>query len=434
MARLAINGGPKVRTELFPSQNTYDDAELKAVERVMKRGRLSWYRGNGTTDFYGGPEIRALETEWQERFNVKHAICCNSATSGLHIATGAIGMDNYDKVIVSPYSMTCSATIPLAWGACPVFADVESDYFCIDYASVKDHILGASAIIAVSLFGQPFDPRLKEFKVPIIEDAAQALNSIYIDPQGKLHYAGTLGDIGVYSFNFGKHLTCGEGGMIVTNNDDLALRCRLIMNHGESVIHDCTTNNENGIINPFLRKTLPSFIFGFNLRMTEIQAAIIREQLKKLPQLVIKRKINANMLRNSIDEIPPIKNALIREGCYHSYYALPFLWDKELADGLHRDVFINAVKAELTPRIGRDTEGVPIGCGYITPIYKMPVFSGYPNEDIDQIEEYPNVEELWKNKLFLTLYHAPNSTKEDMQDVIDAFEKVWEHKNELRRE
>lgn len=415
MSKLAINGGPKVRNTLFPSQNTYGREEMGAVARVMNGGRLSWYRGNGTDDFYGGPEIRYLEEEWCKKWGVKHAICCNSATSGIHIALGALGIGRGDVVIVSPYSMTCSATMPLAWGATPIFADVEPDHFCIDPRSVEEIIKSrkdVKAIIAVSLFGQPFDPALRNLQIPIIEDAAQALGAKFTDENGIIKYAGTLGDIGVYSFNFGKHITCGEGGMIVTNNDRYANRCRLIMNHGESVINDqnAQTNRD---------------LFGFNLRMTEIQAAIVTAQLEKFDRLLQYRLTNVKKLKSGLSDIPAITMCQPRDNCTHSYYALPFLWDSEEANGLHRDIFIEAVKAELTPRQGRDTEGVPIGCGYIKPIYQMPIFERYTCQ-------HPIVESLWKDKLFLTLYHAPNSAPRDIWDVVEAFQKVWKYRDELR--
>ncbi len=432
MSKLALFGGPKVRSSLFPSQNTYDHNELTAVKGVMESGRLSHYRGNWGEGLYGGPEIQTLELEWSKRFNVRHAICCNSATSGLHIALGALGINPGDEVIVSPYSMTCSATMPLAWGAVPVFADVEKDCFCLDYDSVLARITEkTAAIIAVSLFGQPFDPRLRELGIPIIEDAAQALGSkvitaptIQLDANGlktfeQSIHAGNLGDIGVYSFNYGKHLTCGEGGMVVTNDDELAFRCRLIMNHGEAVINDIKDRaSDLYVYDPTM--------FGFNLRMTELQAAIIRAQLRKLDHLLGRRIKNAVFLQHELGEIPAIAISPVRDNCTHTYYALPFLWDSEKANGLHRDYYIKAVKAELTPRQDRDREDVQIGCGYIKPIYCMPIF----NHNIVP-SPYPNVEKLWRDELFLTLYHAPNSTVEDMLIVADAFIKVWENREEL---
>jgi dTDP-4-amino-4,6-dideoxygalactose transaminase len=422
-SELAINGGPKVRELPFPSQNTYGAEETNAVARVVKGGRLSWYRGNWGPGFYGGPEIQGLEEAWCSRFNVNYAICCNSATSGLFIALGALDICLGSSVIVTPYSMTCSATMPLAWGAEAIFADVEKDCFCLEYEFVKrllEYIRPRpKAIVAVSLFGQPFDPRLREFGIPIIEDAAQALGSIVMR-NGRGVHAGNLGDIGVYSFNYGKHLTCGEGGMIVTNDDDLAMKCRLLMNHSESVLNDMSDLSDS------ITRALPPMSFGpgFNLRMTEIQAAIIREQLKKFPLLLAQRLRNAAYLNERLGTIPAITPVPVREGCSHTYYALPYLWDSNRAEGLHRDKFIAAVKAELAPRQDRDGEGIQIACGYTKPIYRMPIF----NKDL----ALHNVESLWKNRLFLTLYHAPTSTLEDTEDVAKAFHKVWDHRKELK--
>lgn len=426
-SKLALFGGPKVREHLFPSQNTYGTEEMQAVTRVMKEGRLSGYRANWGLCFYGGPEIKALEKEWAARFNTKHAIACNSATSGLFIACGAVDVTG-KEVIVSPYSMTCSATMPLAWGGIPVFADVEEDCFCLDPVSVEAAVTeNTKAIIAVSLFGQVYDPKINEiakhYGLMVIEDAAQAPGAKCYDSSPSndclvdLRYAGTLGHIGVYSFNFGKHMNCGEGGIIVTDNDELAFRCRLLMNHGESIQND---QPEDIVHWPGL--------FGFNLRLTEICAAIIREQLKKFDVLLHQRLKNVEFLNSELQRIPAITPAKIRQNCTHTYYVAAYHWDKEKADGLYRDKFIEAVKAELSSREGRDEEGCPIGCGYIKPINQMSVFQsrGYSGKG-----SLPIVERLYEEDLFLTLLHAPNSTIEDIQDVSAAFHKVWENRKEL---
>ena len=179
MKQLAINGGPKVRTELFPSQNTFDNYELIAAMKTINTGRLSNYRANWTEDFYGGPRIKELEKNWSNKFGSKYSIAVNSATSGLIAACGAIGLQPGDEVIVTPWSMTCSATAPMIFGALPVFADIEEDYFCLDPEDVKRKITKKTkAIIIVSLFGQPYNQKIndiaKEHDLYVIEDAAQA--------------------------------------------------------------------------------------------------------------------------------------------------------------------------------------------------------------------------------------------------------------------
>ncbi|MBU2685619.1 MAG: DegT/DnrJ/EryC1/StrS family aminotransferase [Gammaproteobacteria bacterium] len=459
MSKLALFGGTPIREYLFPSQNTMDQREIDAVIEVMKRGRLSGYRGNWCPEFMGGPSVQQLEKEWQKRFNIKHAISVNSATSGLHVACGAIGLKQGDEVIVTPYSMTCSATAPMIYGATPIFADIEKDYFCLNPDSIEERITpNTKAIIVVSLFGQPYDIRINEIakkhNLIVIEDAAQAVGSMTWEYEtiiasglqmqtrkdGCTKYAGTLGDIAVYSFNYGKHMTCGEGGMLVTNNDNLALHCQLIRNHAEAIIngmpdlpifHHCFENKKTGID---IEVSLIKNLIGFNMRMTELQAVIVSEQLKKFDELQAQRLINVCLLNGALSTIPAIEIGKIRPDCTHTYYVLPYQWNSEKADGSHRDRFIEAVKAELTEREGREGEGVPIGCGYIKPLYLMPLFQ---NNRFHFILNYrkgscPVCEDLWKDRLFLTLYQAPNSTQEDMQDVAEAFLKVWEYRSELK--
>lgn len=418
--RLAINGGIPVRSKRFPNQNTMGIEEKEAVLRVLETGRLSGYRANKGPHFRGGPEVQKLEEAFCEKFGASHAIACNSATSGLFIAYYAVkslmkfNRISHSKTYVTPWSMTCSATIPTWFNDDPVFCDIEKDYFCIDYETYRKKIgvLGGTSIaIAVSLFGQPYDQAINHIDGYVIEDAAQAIGSYYMNEYKE--YAGTIGDIGVFSLNFGKHITNGESGIILTDNDDLAIRCRLIMNHAESVIND----------DPNIIKD--HSLVGLNLRTTELQAAVGRVQLSKFDSLLIKRIRNVNYLQQRLKDIPPISNVKERPGTVHSFYVLPFLYDNKKADGVHRDVFINAVKAELPERKGRDGEGTPISCGYIKPLYRLPLFN-------IQKSICPNVETLWRDDLFLTLIHSPNSTIEDMKDVADAFEKVYNNLDELK--
>jgi dTDP-4-amino-4,6-dideoxygalactose transaminase len=326
--------------------------EREAVLRVMEKGILSGYRGSWGDWFYGGEEIKALEKEWAEYFHVKHAIACNSATSGLWLACAAIGLKpwvwnsktrNYhpevQEVIVSPYSMTCSASMPLHFGANPVFADIEEDYFCLDPASVESKITPyTKAIIAVDLFGQPYDADAinyiaQKHNIPVIEDAAQACGAKY---KGK--YAGTLGDIGVFSLNCHKHIQCGEGGVVVTDDNNLAFKIRLAMNHSEAVINDmCRIHDPDAKWDtiPFVN------LVGLNLRMTELSAAIAREQLKKLDSILAIYQENAKYF--------PVK---VRPECTSAFY---------------KYAYTEVVKKKMPDKFNFKQH-------YITPIYKMPFF------------------------------------------------------------
>jgi dTDP-4-amino-4,6-dideoxygalactose transaminase len=402
--------------------------------RVLDSGKLTGFMGNFGPAFYGGKEVRSLEEEWCAKFNVRHSIACNSATSGLHIACGAVGMDDASAgdAIVSPFSMTCSATAPMYWRQGVRFADIERDYYCISADSVRDHIKGSfakfSAVIPVSLFGQPYDADafrtmlkvnedLTGKKIYVIEDAAQALGSTL---NGK--YAGTLGDIGVYSFNLGKHLTAGEGGMIVTDDDELAFRCRLLMNHAEAVVNDMDRKNA-----PEYDATKYARLYGFNLRLPEISAAIVRVQLAKHDELLRLRTDNVNYLVNKLKDIPYLEMPKVREGCTHSYYVLPlkYVYDENYGPISHRDKYITAVKAELQPVKDRESEGVTVGTGYIRPISAMPLFGR-------SMDETPECKRQYMDELIIIhRMFGPNASHRDLNDIANAFEKCWENRAEL---
>jgi len=309
--------------------------EKLAVTRVMESGILSGYRGSWGDYFFGGEEVKALETEWAAKFNVKHAIACNSATSGLWLACAAAGIKAGDDVIVSPYTMTCSASMPLHFGAVPVFADVEPDYFCLDADDIERKItVETKAIIVVDLFGMPYDADkinaiAKKHNIIVIEDAAQACGATH-----KGRHAGTLGDIGVFSLNVHKHIQCGEGGIVVTDNDDLAWRIRLAMNHGEAVENDLQPPYQN--------------IAGMNMRMTELSAAIAREQLKKLDDILEVYRVYANYF--------PVK---ITPGCESAFYR--YAWRD-------KDLDISLIKWAV------ERKTFNVKHHYIKPIFQMPLF------------------------------------------------------------
>lgn len=420
---LAINGGKKVRTTPFPKQITIGEEEKNAVMRVLNSKRLSAYRGCWLPNFWGGPEIQALVEEFKEKMGVKYAIPCNSCTSGIQIALGAVGVEN-EYVFVTPWSMSCSASAPYIWGGRPIFVDIDKNYYMLDPLSILDQLqkFKAKAIIMVDLFGQPYNGELintiaKGLNIKIIEDAAQAIGSTY---KGK--YAGTLGDIGVYSFTQGKHLTAGEGGMIVTDNEELAMKCQLIMNHSEAVIHDIPKETQDNYTKDDFHQ-----IPGYNMRMTEIQAAILREQLKKLDKFVAHRRSVATYLENTLTELPFIISSPERENCKHSYYVQAFKFDANKA-GIHRNKFIDAVRAELMPETGRETEGVPIGSGYIDPLCNFPLFTSRGVLG----SHCPNAHDLYRDELFLHRLCGFDMEEEDLYDVTNAFYKVAENIKELK--
>lgn len=429
MGKLAINGGKKIRTELFPPYSIIGEEEERAAVRVIRSGVLSKFLGCWDEDFYGGPEVRALEQEWADYFGARFAISVNSATSGLYCAVGAAGVEPGDEVIVSPYTMCASATAPLIFNAVPVFADIEEDFFCLNSDSIKSRITSKTrAIIVVNIFGQPYDRErindlASEHNLIVIEDNAQGPGAMY---DGR--FAGTLGNIGVFSLNYHKHIHCGEGGIVVTDDPELAERVRLIRNHAEAVVGSRGYSNLCNMV-------------GFNMRMTEIEAAIAREQLKKLKDLVDERIDNVDYLNKKFSKLPSVDTVRVREKCKHVYYLHPLLY--RLNDTLRRERYIEAVCAELMPTKNREGEGVRVEYGYTKPLYFQPIFQnkmaygkkGYPFSltDVDYSEGLcPVCERMYSDELIIHDLMRPGMSNKDLNDVYDAFEKVYENIDELR--
>lgn len=416
MGVLAINGGKKVRTELFPAYRVIGKEEEEAVAGVIRSGILSKYLGCWADDFYGGPQVQEMEKEWTEFYGVKHAVSMNSATSALYCAAGAVGLNPGDEVIVSPYTMCASATAPLIYNAVPVFADLEYDYYCLDPNDIERKITDKTkAIIAVDILGQPYDADrinriAKKHGLYVIEDNAQGPLATY---HGR--YAGTLGDIGVFSLNYHKHIHCGEGGIAVTNDDRLAERMRLIRNHAEAVVGGKGVTDLNNMI-------------GFNYRMTEIEAAITREQLKKLRWLVEERRKNVAYLEDQLSDISFLTMPKVREGCEHSYYVHALKYHEEMA-GVSREKFVEAIQAELMPIELREAEGVKINLGYTKPLYKLPL---YQQQKRYQNPECPVCDKVCASETIFHELMRPFMTKKDLDDVVMAFHKVAENLDELR--
>jgi len=235
--------------------------------------------------------------------------------------------------------MCASATAILVWNAIPVFADIEDQTFNLDPNSIEKNITPyTKAIIVTNIFGHA--AKLKEIKaiakkhkLKVIEDNAQAPGALY-DGQ----YAGTIGDIGVFSLNYHKHIHTGEGGMCVTNDDQLAERMQLIRNHAEAVVEGKGVKNLTNMI-------------GFNFRMGEIEATIGIEQLKKLPTLIAEKVEWAEIISNGLEGLVGLKTPFVDKNCTHVYYAYPLLVNKDHT-GVSRENIFNALTAEGVPAMG----------------------------------------------------------------------------------
>ena len=238
-----LRNEPSLQT--FSTVDNLAKSYVNAVKKIVESGILSQYLGEWDADFYGGPQVREFEERWSDYFKIKNSIAVNSCTSGLIIALGAIDLQPGDEVIVSPWTMSASATAILVWNAIPVFADIEDETFNLDPVSIEKNITPyTKAIVVTNIFGHPASlyeimAIAKKYKLKVIEDNAQAPGALYHDK-----YTGCVSDIGVFSLNYHKHIHTGEGGMCVTNNDELAERMLLIRNHAEAVSNGCRSCQE----------------------------------------------------------------------------------------------------------------------------------------------------------------------------------------------
>jgi perosamine synthetase len=412
--QLALRGGEPVRSLAFPPPPPLGDAERRAVAEVLDSGVLSAFVGAWGKDFGGGPRVRSLERAWTERFEVRHAVAMNSATSALNAATAAAGVGPGDEVIVSPYTMSASAVCALVHGATPVFADIDPDTFGLDPESVRARVTPRTkAIVAVDILGLAagMDAILAiaaEHGLTVIEDAAQAPGATY---HGR--NAGTLGHIGVFSLNCHKTIQCGEGGVAVTDDDRLAERLALARNHGEAVVDAMGSDAAD--------------VLGFNYRMGELEAAIAEQQLARLEELTAPRIAHADRLSDRLSGLEGVRTPLVPEGARHVYYLYALRLD-EAALGVSRARFAEALRAE----------GIPVTEGYGPPLYRQALYQrrAVPALRGEHAPDYadglcPVCERMSDHEVIVhPLIHAGLSDS-DVDDVAAAIVKVHARRADL---
>lgn len=312
---LAYFGGKKTIDKPLKRYNSIGKEEMAAVQSVIASGVLSSYVASWGNDFLGGPQVQQLEAEAQRLFNVEHAIAVNSWTSGLICAIGALDVSPGDEIIVTPWTMSATVAAILHWGCIPIFADIDVNTFMLDSHSVENKITEKTkAILSADIFGQSDNyfalRKLADaHNLKIVSDTAQAPLA-----HTKHGFAGTISDIGGISLNYHKHIHCGEGGIIFTKDAELALRMKLIRNHAESCVGDAGLTNLGNMI-------------GYNFRLGEMESAIAREQLKKLPKIVKRRQEIADKITRNLCSYDGLKVPKPVSGNEHVYYVYPILID-----------------------------------------------------------------------------------------------------------
>jgi dTDP-4-amino-4,6-dideoxygalactose transaminase len=347
-----------------------DEAEIEAVTEVIRSGIIA-----------EGPRVAEFEQKFADYTGAEYAVAVNSGTAALHAALLAHGIGKGDEVITSSFSFIATANSVLFTGARPVFADIKSDTFNLDPQLIEDKITPATkAIMPVHLYGHPADMGAisdiaEDHNLILIEDACQAHGASY---KGKK--AGSFGT-GAFSFYPTKNMTTSEGGIITTNNKEVADRARMIRAHGskQRYLHE---------------------MLGYNLRMTDISAAIGLVQLKRLPSYIEARQRNAKLLTDKLQKIEGIECPTVRESCEHVFhqYTIRTRNRYQLADYLKE-------------------KGIGSGIYYPIPIHKQPYYKELGYKDNLLVTEKASRE-------VLSLPVHPAVTEDDINTISNAI-KQW---------
>lgn len=339
---LALHGGPKAKRTPFAQGKRHGELEKRYLSEVIDADVLFYFFGS---------KVRAFEKRFAEMYGMKHCIACSSGTAAVHMAVAALQLPVGSEVITSAITDMGSLTGMLYQGLVPVFADVEPDTLNMSAASARERITHRTrAILVVHHSGLAADMDAflalgKEVGIPVIEDCAQAYCCSY---QGKL--AGTMGAINAFSLNHFKHITCGSGGMVLTNDDALRYRASLFL--------DKCFQREEGIRNPFF--------LAPNYQMTELQGAVALAQLEKVEAIVESRNRLGMRLNRLLAEIPGVSPQAIPAGRRHAFFLYLFKLDLEA---------LRCTAAEFSEAL--NAEGVPNKAHLITggrPVYLYDIF------------------------------------------------------------
>lgn len=333
METLAINGGSPVRTKPFPEWPIYGEEEERHLLEVLHSGK--W---GGT----GRNKLPEFEEQFAAYHGASHAVTVVNGTIGITIALQAAGVQPGDEVIMPPYTFIASATSALMFGAIPVFADVEPNTLMLDPDRVEEAITPKTkAILTVHLAGAPSDmTRLREIAdrhgIRLIEDSAQAAGA-----QWEGTGVGAIGDLGTFSFQSSKNINAGEGGIILTNNKELADQAWSLANVGR-IREGAWYQHEH---------------IGWNLRMTEFQAAVLLGQMTRLDEQMAKRERNAKLLTELLGGIEGIRT--IRRDpriTRHSNHLYMFKLEPAITDRMDKSEVIRHI----------NSEGIPVSSGYVS--------------------------------------------------------------------
>ncbi|BFU46595.1 DegT/DnrJ/EryC1/StrS family aminotransferase [Krasilnikovia sp. MM14-A1004] len=357
-----------------PARPVIGDREIEAAVRVLRSGMV-----------VQGPEVAAFEEEFSELVAGRHCVAVNSGTSALHLALSALGVGPGDEVVVPSFTFAATANAVRLVGAEPVFVDIDAGSFCVDPAAVEAAVTArTAAIMPVHLYGHPaaMDEIMAiadRYGLAVVEDAAQAHGASL---NGRP--VGAFGAAGCFSFYPTKNMHCLEGGMIATPDAELARRLRLLRNQG-------------------MEQRYANEIVGANMRLTDVAAAIGREQLRQLPEWTEQRRANAKHLDSTITAM---RTPEVADGAYHVYhqYTVRVRGDRDAAAERLRE------------------RGVGTGVYYPTPVHRLRSFldaDGHPGR-----WDLPETERAAREVLSLPVY--PSLTEAERDYIARAVNAVGE--------
>jgi len=409
---LAINGGDPVRSRPWPAWPRPETA-ARAAQLVTQALTGGKWAGDG-------PMEQALAERFAALAGAKYGVCVSSGTTALQTALEAAGIGYGDEVIVPAMTWIATASAVLATNGVPVFADVDASNFCLDPAAVEAAITPQTrAIIPVHVFGTMADVDAinaiaRRHNLLVIEDAAHAHGSLWRCPDGQVRGGGALGDAGCFSFQASKSLSAGEGGVILTDDQDFADRCWSYKNVGRP------------------RREGQPYVLGFNFRMAEAAAATVLAGLESLAAEMAIREASAQVLNRRLAEIPGIRPArrdprVLRQ----AYYGYIFAYDHGEWNGIPRSRFLKALQAE----------GVRAGAGF-PPVYRaeywrvrkerFPAAARYdPTSPDYRPPSCPIAEELSFEQQVTLPHPQLLGSPDDAMDIVRAVEKLFERREEL---
>lgn len=410
MSRLALGGGTPARTLDLPKWPVADQREEDALIAVLRSG--NWGRLSGSF-------ARSAEEAFAQFVGTSRAIAFNSGHTALRMALLALDPEPGAEVIVPPYTFVASAAAIVSANLTPVFADIDSDSFCIDPAAAEAAITPRTcAIMPVHLGGQiaDMDGILEvagRHGLAVVEDASHAHGSIYNGLQ-----AGAIGDVGCFSLQASKNLNCGEGGLATTDDPAIGDALQGLM--------------DNGRIPGGARYGHPTY--GGNYRLTEFQAAVLSVQLERLEEQTRLRDANNRALAKRVGALPGFKPQVRVAGTERNATHLWCFHVDPAAFGVSRDRVLEALRAE----------GVPVGPGYATLVYELGMFrdlrfatydaaaGGYDPDPAHHDARCPVAQRVSKETGAWMPQNTMLASPELLAQFGDAFEKVWEHREALR--